>query len=68
MPREVVARQDPEAVRRVLASVPGWFEIPEADASYAADAVRLLEHGPVAMNELQRIDWNGPTLILVKPR
>jgi hypothetical protein len=23
--------------------------------------------GLVAMNELQRIDWNGPTLILVKP-
>ena len=26
-----------------------------------------LASGFVAMNELQRIDWNGPTLILVKP-
>ena len=26
-----------------------------------------LAQGFVAMNELQRIDWSGPTLILVKP-
>jgi GNAT superfamily N-acetyltransferase len=145
----VVRRQDPDAVREVLASVPEWFGIPEANASYVEDAgrlpsylavdgddvvgvallsehfpssrelhliavrrdrhrqgtgrlllaaveqdlraegVRLLEvhtvgpsseseeygrtrefylaQGFVAMNELQRIDWNGPTLILVKP-
>jgi GNAT superfamily N-acetyltransferase len=145
----VVRRSDPEAVGEILASVPEWFGIPEANASYVEDArrlpsylavdqdevvgvalltehfpssrelhliavrrdrhrqgvgslllaaveqdlrsegVRLLEvhtvgpsresdeygrtrefylaRGFVAMNELQRIDWNGPTLILVKP-
>lgn len=149
MPLEVVRRQDPEAVREILASIPEWFGIPEANASYVADAGRLpsylavdgddvvgvallAEHFPesrelhliavhrdrhrqgigglllaavedglrstgvrilevhtvgpsresaayaltrafylaqgfVAMTELQRIDWNGPTLILVKP-
>jgi GNAT superfamily N-acetyltransferase len=149
MPVDVVRRSDPAAVSALLASVPEWFGIPEANASYVADAARLpsylavddgevvggalvAEHfagsrelhllvvrrdrhrqgiggaivaavvadlraqgvrllevhtvGPsredegyartrefylsvgfVAMNELQRIDWNGPTLILVKP-
>jgi GNAT superfamily N-acetyltransferase len=149
MPLEVVRRQDPCAVRAILASVPEWFGIPEANEHYVeaaagmssylavdgddvvgvallnehfplsrelhliavrrdrhrqgvgrllleaieadlrAAGIRLLEvHtvGPssesvdyartrefylaqrfVAMNELQRIDWNGPTLILVKP-
>jgi len=149
MPLAVVRRHDPDAVREILASVPEWFGIPEANASYVEDAgrlpsylavdgdevigvallaehfpesrelhliavrrdrhrqgigrlllgaveqdlrshgVRLLEvhtvgpsseseeygrtrefylaSGFVAMNELQRIDWNGPTLILVKP-
>jgi GNAT superfamily N-acetyltransferase len=146
---EVERRHDPAAVRRILASVPEWFGIPEANDSYVADAGRLpsylavdgddvvgvalvaehfarsrelhliavrrdrhrqgigsallaaierdlradgvqllevhtvgpskenvpysltrefyLARGFVAMNELQRIDWNGPTLILVKP-
>ena len=145
----VVRRADPDAARDILASVPEWFGIPEANASYVedagrlpsylavdgddvvgvalldehfpqsrelhliavrrdrhrqgigalllaeiehdlrADGVRLLEvhtvgpsseseeygrtrafylaQGFVAMNELQRIDWSGPTLILVKP-
>jgi GNAT superfamily N-acetyltransferase len=145
----VLRRRDPDAVREILASVPEWFGIPDANASYVEDAgrlpsyvavdeddvvgvalltehfpharelhliavrrdrhrqgigrlllaaveqdlraerVRLLEvhtvgpsseseayartrefylaQGFVAMNELQRIDWNGPTLILVKP-
>ncbi len=150
MPVQVVRRADPPAVAGLLASVPEWFGIPEANAQYVADAgraavvprgrratrwsasrcwpstsrspasctcspyavtgiargsgacssrpswptcaqagVRLLEvHtvGPshedegyartrefylalgfVAMNELQRIDWSGPTLILVRP-
>lgn len=152
MPLEVVRRQDPVAVRKILASVPEWFGIPEANEAYVedagrlpsylavdgnddgavvgvallhqhfphsrelyliavrrdrhrhgvgrallaaveselrADGVRILEvhtvgpsseneeyartrefyfaQGFVAMNELQRIDWNGPTLILVKP-
>jgi GNAT superfamily N-acetyltransferase len=149
MPLEVVRRQDPAAVRDILASVPEWFGIPEANAHYVddagrlpsylavdghevvgvslltehfpqsrelhliavrrdrhrqgigkallaaveedlrADGVRILEvhtlgpsdtdegyartrefylaQGFVAMNELQRIDWDGPTLILVKP-
>jgi GNAT superfamily N-acetyltransferase len=149
MPVEVVRRADPSAVAGLLASVPEWFGIPEANAQYVADAgqlpsylavdadevvgvallsehfpearelhllairrdrhrqgigrllveavvadlsqagVRLLEvHtvGPsyenegyartrefylalgfVAMTELQRIDWSGPTLILVRP-
>jgi GNAT superfamily N-acetyltransferase len=150
MPLEVVRRQDPHAVQEILATIPEWFGIPEANASYVADAGRLpsylavddaeevvgvallAEHFPesrelhliavrrdhhregigrmlldevekdlrhsgvrllevhtvgpssesaeyartrefylatgfVAMNELQRIDWNGPTLILVKP-
>ena len=149
MPVQIVRRADPPAVAGLLASVPEWFGIPEANAQYVADAgrlpsylavdgddvvgvallaehfqearelhllavrrdrhrqgigrllveavvadlnragVRLLEvHtvGPshddegyartrefylalgfVAMNELQRIDWSGPTLILVRP-
>lgn len=152
MPLEVVRRRDPVAVREILASVPEWFGIPEANEAYVedagrlpsylavdghddgtvvgvallhehfplsrelhliavrrdrhrqgvgrellaavesdlrADGVRILEvhtvgpsnenegyartrefyraQGFVAMNELQRIDWNGPTLILVKP-
>ena len=149
MPIDVVRRQNPEAVRAILASVPEWFGIPEANASYVEAAGRmpsylavdgdevigvalLEEHFPgsrelhliavrrdrhrqgagrallaaieddlraagvsllevhtvgpssddagyaltrefylasgfVAMNELQRIDWDGPTLILVKP-
>ncbi len=149
MPVEVVRRADPSAVAGLLASVPEWFGIPEANAQYVADAGRLpsylavdgdevvgvallAEHFPgsrelhllavrrdrhrqgigrrlvetvvsdlqqagvrllevhtvgpshedegyartrefylalgfVAMNELQRIDWNGPTLILVRP-
>jgi GNAT superfamily N-acetyltransferase len=146
---EVVRRHDPAAVRAIIASVPEWFGIPEANDSYVADAGRLpsylavdgddvvgvallaqhfarsrelhliavrrdrhrqgigtallaaierdlrdegvkilevhtvgpshenvpysltrefyLARGFVAMNELQRIDWSGPTLILVKP-
>ena len=149
MPVDVVRRQDPDAVREILATIPEWFGIPEANASYVEDAARLpsflavegsevlgvallTEHFPasrelhliavrrdrhregigrmlltaieaelrsrgvrilevhtvgpssespeyartrefylasgfVALNELQRIDWNGPTLILVKP-
>ncbi len=149
MPLRVERRQDPEAVREVLATVPEWFGIPEANETYVEAAgrlpsylavdgeevvgvalleehfprsrelhliavrrdrhrqgagrllveavasdlrgagVRLLEvHtvGPshdddgyartrafydglgfIAVNELQRIDWDGPTLILVKP-
>jgi GNAT superfamily N-acetyltransferase len=146
---EVVRRQDPAAVSEILASIPDWFGIPEANENYVrdagrmpsylavegddvvgvalvnehfplsrelhpiavgrdrhrqgagkallaaveedlrADGVRILEvhtlgpsdtdegyartrefylaQGFVAMNELQRIDWDGPTLILVKP-
>jgi GNAT superfamily N-acetyltransferase len=146
---QVVRRADPSAVAGLLASVPEWFGIPEANRQYVADAGRLpsylavdgddvvgaallAEHFPqsrelhllvvrrdrhrqgvgrllveavaadlretgvrllevhtvgpssespeyawtrefylaagfVAMNELQRIDWNGPTLILVRP-
>jgi GNAT superfamily N-acetyltransferase len=149
MPREVVRRTDPSAVAGILATLPEWFGIPEANQSYVADAGRLpsylaldgdevvgvallAEHFPlsrelhllavrrdrhrqgigrllveaveadlrsggvrllevhtvgpshesaeyaqtrefylalgfVALNELQRIDWSGPTLILVKP-
>lgn len=150
MPVDVVRRADPAAVSDLLASVPEWFGIPEANASYVADAARLpsylavddgrdvvgvallAEHFPesrelhllavrrdrhrqgvgralvaavvedlraqgvrllevhtvgpsyesegyartrafylsvgfVAMNELERIDWSGPTLILVRP-
>jgi GNAT superfamily N-acetyltransferase len=149
MPIEVVRRRDPDAVREILATIPEWFGIPEANKSYVEDADRLPsylavdgddvvgvallnEHFPasrelhliavrrdrhrqgagramlaaiesdlreagvrilevhtvgpssdsaeyartrefylaagfVAMNELQRIDWDGPTLILAKP-
>ena len=149
MPLDVVRRQDPDAVREILGTIPDWFGIPEANASYIeasrrlpsylavdgeevvgvallnehfpasrelhllavrrdrhrqgagrallaaveddlrADGVRILEvhtlgpsdddegyartrefylaQGFVAINELQRIDWDGPTLILVKP-
>lgn len=34
---------------------------------YARTREFYLATGFVAMNELRRIDWNGPTLILVKP-
>jgi GNAT superfamily N-acetyltransferase len=149
MPVDVVRRADPVAVSELLAGVPEWFGIAEANAAYVADAARLpsylavdgddvvgaallVEHFPlsrelhllvvrrdrhrqgvgrllvdavarelrtagvrllevhtvgpshesegyartrafyeavgfVPMNELQRIDWSGPTLMLVKP-
>jgi GNAT superfamily N-acetyltransferase len=149
MPPEVVRRADPSAVAEILATLPEWFGIPEANQGYVVDAGRLpsylaldgdqvvgvallAEHFPlsrelhllavrhdrhrqgigrllveaveadlrdagvrllevhtvgpshesagyaqtrefylalgfVALNELQRIDWSGPTLILVKP-
>src|SRR4029077_4817155 len=38
---EVVRRADPPAVAGLLASVPEWFGIPEANAQYVADAGRL---------------------------
>lgn len=41
MAPEVVRRRDPEAVRDILAGVPEWFGIPEANASYVEDAGRL---------------------------
>ena len=37
------------------------------DEGYARTRAFYLALGFVAMNELQRIDWNGPTLILVRP-
>ncbi len=149
MPPDVVRRADPAAVAEILATLPEWFGIPEANESYVNDAARLpsylalegddvvgvallAEHFPearelhllavrrdrhrrgigrmlveavasdlreagvrvlevhtvgpsyedagyrrtrefylatgfVAMTELQRIDWSGPTLILVRP-
>ena len=41
MPIEVVRRHDPEAVREILASLPEWFGIPEANTSYVEDAGRV---------------------------
>jgi GNAT superfamily N-acetyltransferase len=41
MPVDVVRRADPEAVGAILQSLPEWFGIPEANASYVADAPRL---------------------------
>jgi len=41
MPVRVVRRADPSAVGEILASVPEWFGIPEANAHYVADAARL---------------------------
>jgi GNAT superfamily N-acetyltransferase len=38
---EVVRRQDPEAVREILDSVPDWFGIPESNANYVRDGGRL---------------------------
>jgi GNAT superfamily N-acetyltransferase len=149
MPIDVVRRQDPDAVRDILATIPDWFGIPESNANYVRDGGRLpsylaidgdqvvgvallnehfppsrelhliavrgdrhregigrmllatieddlrragvqilevhtlgpsdddagyahtrefyLAQGFVPINELQRIDWDGPTLILVKP-
>jgi GNAT superfamily N-acetyltransferase len=146
---EVLRRQDPDAVRDILDSIPDWFGIPEANAGYVDSAGRLpsylavdaddvvgvallnehfplsrelhliavrrdrhrqgvgrallveiesdlrelgvkilevhtlgpshedpgyaqtrefyLAQGFIPVNELQRIDWDGPTLILVKP-
>ena len=37
------------------------------DEGYARTREFYLALGFVAMTELQRIDWNGPTLILVRP-
>ena len=37
------------------------------DAGYARTREFYLAQGFVAMNELPRIDWDGPTLILVRP-
>jgi GNAT superfamily N-acetyltransferase len=41
MPVDVVRRADPAAVAAILGSIPEWFGIPEANASYVADAGRL---------------------------
>jgi GNAT superfamily N-acetyltransferase len=38
---DVVRRADPAAVAEILASVPEWFGIPEANDRYVADAGRL---------------------------
>ena len=37
------------------------------DAGYARTREFYVAQGFVAMNELPRIDWDGPTLILVRP-
>ena len=41
MPIAVVRRQDPDAVRDILATIPDWFGIPEANANYVESAGRL---------------------------
>ncbi|MFZ2016337.1 MAG: GNAT family N-acetyltransferase [Nocardioides sp.] len=41
MPPHVVRRADPSAVAEILATLPEWFGIPEAKASYVDDAGRL---------------------------
>jgi GNAT superfamily N-acetyltransferase len=41
MPVDVVRRADPAAVEQILASMPEWFGIPEANASYVEDAAAL---------------------------
>ena len=38
---QVVRRADPAAVAEILASVPEWFGIPEANDQHVADAARL---------------------------
>lgn len=40
----VVRRRDPTAVASLLAGVPGWFGIPEANAAYVSDAGRLTSY------------------------
>jgi GNAT superfamily N-acetyltransferase len=37
------------------------------DEGYARTREFYLAQGFVALTELQRVDWNGPTLILVRP-
>ena len=49
---EVVRRADPAAVESVLASVPEWFGIPEANAQYVADAARLPSYLAVEGDEV----------------
>jgi GNAT superfamily N-acetyltransferase len=41
MPISVVRRNDPVAVREILDALPGWFGIPESNATYVRDAARL---------------------------
>ena len=41
MPVDVLRRSDPSAVAALLASVPEWFGIPEANVSYVADAATM---------------------------
>lgn len=41
MPPEVVRRQDPEAVREILASLPDWFGLAEFNEKFVRDAARL---------------------------
>jgi hypothetical protein len=72
---DVVRRADPWAVGAILATIPEWLRPLEVhtvgpsheDAGCARTRELSLAQGFVAMTELQRIDWNGPTLILVRP-
>jgi len=51
MPVHVERRQDPGAVREILASVPDWFGIPESNARYVRDAARLPSY--LAVDDLE---------------
>jgi hypothetical protein len=57
---DVVRRADPSAVGAILAGHPRVVEAARTRELYLAQ-------GFVAMTGLQRIDWNGATLILARP-
>jgi GNAT superfamily N-acetyltransferase len=55
MPLEVVRRQDPDAVRDLLADLPDWFGIPESNAKFVRDAERLPSYLAVDTDDGSRV-------------
>lgn len=53
MPVDVVRRQDPQAVREIIASLPDWFGLPEFNEKFVRDAGRLSSY--LAVDEDQHV-------------
>jgi GNAT superfamily N-acetyltransferase len=54
MPIEVVRRQDPDAVREILDTIPDWFGLPEFNAKFVQEAARLASYLAVDTDDHDR--------------